>query len=145
MPRAKHRRARHQHRLVRNRLALLARPRAHAVGVGAAGKIGIRFVFGQPENLPLDAHLPLQFRPKESERGKRMLRQRLPLAAGVIGKKNKTLRVHFFQQHHAISGAVIRTHRCHVHRRRLVYLRRHRLVQPQFKLLNRVRQTLRLG
>ena len=62
------------------------------------------------------------------------MRQRPPFPSGIIGKKNKTLLTHFFQQHHARAGALVFIDRGDIHRSRLVHLRGHGFVQPLLEL-----------
>ena len=125
-------------------MALRAGPGPNARVQRTAVEIRIAFFLADFVHAALDAHHALELHPMELQRGKRVARQLLALAAVVVGEPDQAAFIKSFDQHHAGAGAQLRGHRGQGHGVGLGHLGLQGLVEPQLELLQRLGQRLRL-
>lgn len=84
-----------------HRLRLARRPRTELAQPGPRGEIGVRFLFGDRFNEPVDADLALEFGPVQAEGGAGVGAEVGGLGAFEIRVENEAAGVAGLQQHHA--------------------------------------------
>src|SRR3982750_3511206 len=85
----------------RKRRALVRRKGAQPAPLRTAPKVRLRFLPGYAPDPAFHPYLPLQFRPVECERYKRIDIHLPAFSTGVVRVKNELFRRQFFEEHNA--------------------------------------------